>query len=293
MTYHFSVRITLSIWIALSYLGHSIYAQHKQAYQLFDSAGIKMNYEEMLDSLHTADIILFGEMHNSPICHWLEYEILIDLDSSSNVILGMEMFERDNQDVLKLYLQDSITYGVLDSTARLWSNYETDYKPIVEYAKSKNIPIIASNVPRRYATQVYREGLESLDSLSTEEKAWIAPLPIAYDSELPGYKSMMDMFDDPSHANDNLPKAQALKDATMAHSILSEKKTDQLFLHLNGSYHSNNGEGIIWYLQQADPDLKILSISSEEQENIEKLENKYKGQADFIIIIPSRMTKTY
>lgn len=104
---------------------------------------------------------------------------------------------------------------------------------------------------------------------------------------------MMDMFDDPSHANDNLPKAQALKDATMAHSILSEKKTDHLFLHLNGSYHSNNGEGIIWYLQQADPDLKILSISSEEQENIEELENKYKGQADFIIIIPSRMTKTY
>ena len=293
MTYHFSVRITLSIWIALSYLGHSIYAQHKQAYQLFDSAGIKMNYEEMLDSLHTADIILFGEMHNSPICHWLEYEILIDLDSSSNVILGMEMFERDNQDVLNLYLQDSITYGALDSTARLWSNYETDYKPIVEYAKSKNIPIIASNVPRRYATQVYREGLESLDSLSTEEKKWIAPQPIAYDSELSGYKSMMDMFDDPSHANDNLPKAQALKDATMAHSILSEKKTDHLFLHLNGSYHSNNGEGIIWYLQQSEPDLKILSISSEEQENIEELENKYNGQADFIIIIPSRMTKTY
>ena len=293
MTYHFSVRIILSIWIALSYLGHSIYAQHKQAYQLFDSAGIKMNFEEMLDSLHTADVILFGEMHNSPICHWLEYEIIIDLDSSSNVILGMEMFERDNQDVLNLYLQDSITYGVLDSTARLWSNYETDYKPIVEYAKSKNIPIIASNVPRRYATQVYREGLESLDSLSTEEKKWIAPQPIAYDSELPGYKSMMDMFDDPSHANDNLPKAQALKDATMAHSILSHLMDGQLFFHLNGSYHSNNGEGIIWYLKRANPNLKIITISSEEQAEIGVLELEYHQQADFIIIVPETLTKSY
>jgi len=276
--------------VLISQIAHS---QHKQAYQLFDSAGVKVDYYQMLDSLRTADVVLFGELHNSPICHWLEHELLIDLDTSREIILGMEMFERDNQEMLNWYLNDSIDYSALDSTARLWSNYETDYMPIIEFAKSSDMMVVASNVPRRYATQVYQHGIESLDSLSDLEKEWIAPLPMAYDSELPGYKSMMDMFDDPSHANENLPKAQALKDATMAHSILSSHKAGQLIFHLNGSYHSNDGEGIIWYLKQAKPKLKIYAISSEEQANIDVLDPEYQRQADFLLVVPETMTKSY
>ncbi len=287
------IKVIGSFCLAYFCFFNCLIGQHKQAYQLFDSAGVKLDYVQMLDSLRTADIILFGEMHNSPICHWLSYELLVDLDTAADVTLGMEMFERDNQEALDLYLSDSITHAGLDSSARLWSNYQTDYQPLVDYAKSEGMPVIATNVPRRYATQVYRDGLESLDSLPAEEQAWLTPLPMAYDAELPGYQSMMDMFDDPSHANENLPKAQALKDATMAYSILSHLTEGQLFFHLNGSYHSNNGEGIIWYLQQANPDLKIISISAEEQVNIEALDPEYQRQADFLLIVPERMTKTY
>jgi uncharacterized iron-regulated protein len=120
------------------------------------------------------------------------------------------------------------------------------------------------------------------------------PLPISYDAELPGYKKMLtDMGDaGQSHATENLPKAQAIKDATMAWSILKHLQKDKVFLHFNGSYHSDNYEGIIWYLKQANPALKIVTISSVEQAKLNELSKESEGVADFIIVVPETMAKT-
>jgi len=280
-------------FIYVMFLANHMYSQEKKAYQIYSADSIQTNFGQMLDSLKTADIILFGELHNNPICHWLQLEVLQDLNADKSVILGLEMVERDNQEVFAKYLKDSITHEELDSSARLWNNYSTDYKPIIDSAKALGIPVFGTNVPRRFASQVYKQGVESLDSLSANEKGYLAPLPFPYDKELPGYKKMMDMFDDPAHANENLPKAQALKDATMAHFILQHLEKDHTFLHLNGSYHSDNYEGIVWYLKNEKPNLKVVTISSKEQDNISSLESQYDGIADFIIIIPNAMTKTY
>lgn len=91
----------------------------------------------------------------------------------------------------------------------------------------------------------------------------------------------------------NLPKAQALKDATMAHFIFSNAKEGKLFLHYNGSYHSDYFEGIMWYLKRKNADLKILTIATVEQSDISKLSPEYIMVADYIICVPDDMTKTY
>ena len=67
----------------------------------------------------------------------------------------------------------------------------------------------------------------------------------------------------------------------------------KLFLHYNGSYHSDSHEGIVWYLKQKDKELKITVISSVNQADISKLQEEYKGQGDFILCVPENMTKTY
>ncbi|MEM9930126.1 MAG: iron-regulated protein, partial [Bacteroidota bacterium] len=64
-------------------------------------------------------------------------------------------------------------------------------------------------------------------------------------------------------------------------------------LHINGSYHSQDKEGIAWYLRQAQPDLVIMNIHSVEQAEIDKLLEENQTDADFTIGIPSDMTKTY
>jgi uncharacterized iron-regulated protein len=98
-----------------------------------------------------------------------------------------------------------------------------------------------------------------------------------------------------AHGNQsgNMVKAQAIKDATMAHFILANRTEGKLFVHFNGSYHSDNFDGIGWYLRKQAPTLKIVTISSVEQESIEKPDASNGKRADFILLIPSDMTKTY
>ncbi len=275
------------------FLSTIIMAQNgKPAYLLYNSKGKKSSYKKMMKQLQKADIILFGEFHNNAIAHWLQIEVTQSVHDKRELILGAEMFEADNQEPLDLYLQDSIDDKQLDTLARLWPNYKTDYAPLVNFAKVNQLKFIATNIPRRYARMVFRQGIESLDTLSEQEKSWIAPLPMAYDGTLSQYKEMKDMMGD-SHGGDNFPKAQAIKDATMAHFILQHWSKGKCFIHYNGAYHSDKFQGILWYLQQQQPNLNYVTISTVEQKDISTLDKEHLNRADFIICVPETMTKTY
>lgn len=266
-------------------------AQHRPAYILYNANGKKVSYKKMIRFIKEKDIVLFGEFHNNPISHWLQLEVTKDCRQYRDLVLGAEMFEQDNQTALDLYLQDKISAKGLDSSARLWKNYPTDYAPLVNFAKENKIAFAATNVPRRYASMIARGGFEALDTIPAREKAWIAPLPIAYDAELPGYKKMLEMMG--GHSGENLPKAQAIKDATMAHFILKYYKPGRLFIHYNGAYHSENYEGIVWYLKNERPTLKIATITTVLQKDIHHLLKENKHKADFIICVDEDMTTTY
>lgn len=265
----------------------------KIAYRLFDAKGKTVSYKNMIEKVAKADVILFGEYHNNPINHWLQYELTKDIFNFYNqkIILGAEMFEADNQQVLSDYISGKIDEKEFKEKCRLWPNYTTDYKPLVEFAKKHQLPFIATNVPRKYASLLFKQGEEALMQISNEEKQWMAPLPFKYDSTLKCYKNMLSMMGE--HANANMPKAQALKDATMSYFLLKNLKPGHTFIHYNGSYHSNNFESIYWYLKQERPDLKIVTIAAVEQENLSKLEKDNLNLADFIICTPESMTKTH
>lgn len=267
------------------------FSQDGKAYQIFNKKGKKQSYKKMLKKLEDADVVFFGELHNNSIIHWLELQVTKDLAKKKKLILGAEMLEADNQDAVTNYLQNKIDKKALDSTARLWPNFKTDYKPLVDFAKKNKLKFIATNVPRRNARIVFRKGFKGLEKLSKTEKKWIAPLPIPYDKNLPGYVKMLKMMN--GHGGENLPKAQAIKDATMAYFISENLEKGTLFLHYNGSYHSNNFEGIIWYLKKRNPTLKIKIITTVEQQQLKKLKEENKGIADFIIAVPEDMAKSY
>lgn len=245
----------------------------------------------MIRRLCEKDIVLIGEYHNNPISHWMELEITKDCKQKRDLVLGAEMFEQDNQAALDAYLQGKLSAKGLDSAARLWPNYKTDYAPLVNFAKQEKLPFAATNIPRRYASMVSRGGFGVLDSLTPKEKSWIAPLPISFDSTLPGYKNMMTMM--AGHGSSNMLRAQASKDATMAHFILKYFVRGSLFIHYNGSYHSENHDGIVWYVQQARKELKIATVTTVSQKDITELLGENKNKADFIICVDEDMTTTY
>ena len=246
--------------------------QDKPAYKIFSKEGKPVDYAKMIKELSKSEIILFGELHDNSIDHWLELQVTKDIYAiNNNLTIGMEMFESDNQLVLDEYLNGTIEEKHLMSEAKVWDNYKNDYKPLIEFAKEKKIKAIASNVPRRYANLVFRKGLEALTALPEDGKKCIAPLPIEVDLDLPGYKNMMAMASHGQGMNgENMAKSQAVKDATMAYFIL--KNRNGIFIHYNGSSHSQNFEGISYYLKKGDSKVKIATIHTVEQDSIDKLE---------------------
>ena len=266
----------------------------KPAYLLFNKEGKEVKYEKMLKQIEDADIVLFGELHDNPIAHWLELELTKDMFESkgNNLVLGAEMFERDNQLMLDEYMSGEITQRNFEEEARLWPYYRTDYKPLVEFAKENHLKFVGTNIPRRYASLVNSKGFEGLEELSDDAKKFLPPLPVAYDSTLNCYASMLHMEGMGSHVTANFPKAQAIKDATMSYFMLQNWSPGKQLLHCHGAYHSKNFESLYWYLKHQNPDLKIITITTVQQKDISELTEENTGTADFTICVDEDMTRT-
>ncbi len=288
-------NIFLSIFLTGFY---TLKAQNYKAYQFYDQKGKEIKTDKLVRELAKYDVVFFGENHNNSINHWLQLKITEALYEKKNgqLILGAEMFERDNQAQLDQYVEGKIDAKTLKDSARLWNNFSTDYKPLVDFAKNKKLKFIATNIPRRYASQTAKEGIESLNALPEKDKVNMAELPIKVTLETPGYPEMKTMMGE--HADGtkvmNFISAQAIKDATMAESILKNYESGKTFIHYNGNFHSKEFGGIYWYIRQKNPNLKMAVISVFESENPElKVPEKEYIPTNFNLIIPADMTKTY
>ncbi|HMB90379.1 MAG TPA: ChaN family lipoprotein, partial [Rhodothermales bacterium] len=161
-------------------------------YRVYRADGSPATLDDVFDEMAEADAVFVGEQHDDPVGHYLEAELLEQAfmhygqgEDARPVALSLEMFARDVQPILDEYLSGLITEDHFRSSSRPWGNYETDYRPMVEFAKAHNLPIIAANAPRRYVNRVSRLGPASLDSLSAWAKSWLPPLP--YPPASPAY----------------------------------------------------------------------------------------------------------
>lgn len=283
------MRTTILLIIML--LSSNILMCQMRTYAIYDKTGKELDFEELVNVSLKSELVFFGELHNNSIAHWLQIKMLKSFIEATDrqIVVGMEMFESDDQTLIDEYLNGIIPERNFEEEAKLWSNYKTDYKPIVLVAKEHKIPVIATNTPRRYAAMVNRGGFEALDNLTDEAKQLIVPLPFAFDAELPGYKLMTEMSPMQSvKINvENLAKAQALKDATMAHFILKNLKDRGLFFHINGIYHTKNNEGILWYINNQLKGVKITTISTITVLDINSVDTSELQTADFTICIDS------
>lgn len=272
------------------------WAQQPEAYRLFDSKGKPVAYSKMISDLGKQDVVFFGEMHNDPITHWLEYKVLASLcqQHKGDLSVGMEMFEADNQLVIDEYMKGLVSTDRFEDECRLWPNYSTDYKPIFDFAEENHLPFIATNVPRRYASMVKEHGLQILDSLNNEAKLYLPQLPIDYETNeqaTAGFALMSMMGKGKKSNPEYMGQAQGLKDATMAWFIAKNMKRH--FIHFNGNYHSDSNDGIVKYLLKYRPGTKIKTIYSVKQEDISTLDSTYLGHGDYYICVPSDMVTTY
>lgn len=290
---HFCMRNAFAL-AAIVFVSQLTFGQNPPVYSWFGHSGKTTNWSKVVAACADADVVLFGEQHDDAIAHWFQLLLLEELQKrdSTKVTLGMEMLERDQQWAVDLFETGAIDEEKLEDTTKMWSNFHTDYLPSVRFAVQHHLPVTATNIPRRYASMVFKKGVASLDTLSPEIKSWMAPLPFPVDTSLSQYRELVKMGIEMHASGLNFATAQAIKDATMAHFILSAWKPGLHFLHLNGAYHSDFHQSVEWYLKQQNPSLKVVTISTISQSQLKKLDSENREKADFILVTPENMIRT-
>ncbi len=228
---------------------------------------------EMAEQALQYDVIFFGELHGDALLHKLEIELLQEMHRIyPELIVSMEMFERDVQPIVDSYLADEISEEEFILASRAWPNYIPDYKPIVDFVKEQGLTLVAANIPRRYAALINKQGIAALDSLSAAEQQFIARRRFIWEDEYRERfeatmrQNMANMPDNPMGMKmdiDALYAAQCLKDDTMAESILQYQRIPprRKVLHFNGDFHSRAHLGTAQKLQYMEPMLKIAVIT--------------------------------
>lgn len=229
------------------------------------------------------DVVFFDEYHDQTAIHQAERNFLIEYyKKNSQMILSMEMFERDVQQDMNGYLQGKTTEEEFLAASRPWNNYLPDYRPLVEFAKENDVFVLASNIPRRIAAQYAKTGDFSL--ISETDRIYLPQEHLVeYEAYYDKFKNYMLQGSDRSpmmmtpERIELFYKAQCLKDDTMAESIslFAIAHKDTKILHVQGAFHGDEHLGVVEKLNKLNPALKTVVITPVEMKDYENVKTKY------------------
>jgi uncharacterized iron-regulated protein len=272
-------------------------------YRVYDKQGNASSLEKIIESLKDVKVVFLGENHDDAAAHYLQNEIFrraFEKHGKDRAIaLSLEMFERDVQTIVDEYLNDLISENHFRLGSRPWGNYETDYKPLMDFAKTNRLKVIAANAPRRYVNMVSRNGRESLKKLSPAAQKWLAPLPYgeASDAYAKKFNALMGQTSDSITPVKHSPmlNAQALWDATMAFSISEylKRAKNPLVVHLNGAFHTENRLGTPEHLLKYSPKTRFLVVTMRYEENFTTFDKtKHADLGDFVILTDAKVPRS-
>ena len=301
-------------------------------YRVFTGSGDPASLDAVVTAMAGKEVVFVGESHDDLTGHHVELELLsrafaaygAEGSTARPVTLSLEMFERDVQYVVNEYLQDQITEDQFRKSGRPWPEYETDYRPMIEFAKEQGLAVVAANAPRRYANRVTRLGREALLDLSPQALASLPPLPYGMPSDLYREQFQMAMVEAMQEMRDRCPmppamaramnpdsapatmpmrshamesdplNAQALWDASMAYSISQHlmHKPDALVLHMVGSFHVEQGTGTPEHLARYRPGTSTMIVVIRPVEDFDSFDPERDGNnEDFVILTDEVVTR--
>jgi uncharacterized iron-regulated protein len=242
-------------------------------YHIIDSRSAQpLTLPQLAQKVLDSDVVFVGEFHGNHAAHLLQMQLMAQLHAQRpQQILSMEMFNRDQQSILNRYLDGEIGETYLIKEAPAWQNYTGSYRPLVEYAKSHFIPVIAANASADIVRCIGREGVTYPDKLTAPKRGYIAHEPF---KENEAYREKyLEFLDSAPHLSpekaQNNYMAQLTRDNTMAESINQAWLThpNHQIVHVNGTFHSEEFLGTVALLKARNPALKISVISPIEVDN--------------------------
>lgn len=272
------------------------------AIRVYDTKAARfVPFSQLVDAASSRDFVFFGEQHDDPATHAAEFALLAAIgEKRPQVIVSLEMFERDVQPLLDQYLAGTISEANFLAGARPWERYTTDYRPMVELARVHGWPVIASNIPRPLASAVSRAGLSMMDTLNGRDRRFMAR---QHDCPRDRY---FDLFSEvmtghsagggPPTAADaaatekmtvRFYEAQCTKDEAMGEAIADAWKAapgGTLVYHVDGAFHSDYALGTVARAKRRAPTASSLVITAVPVPDLSKADaSKDREKADYLI----------
>jgi uncharacterized iron-regulated protein len=284
----------------------SVIASADEPRVVASTSGRTIAFAQLADEAAKADVVFFGEQHDDAETHRAELALLTAIGARrAAVILSLEMFERDVQPLLDAYLAGTLSEADFRAQSRPWPNYETDYRPLVELARAKHWPVLASNIPRRFASAVSKRGLAAIDSLPASDRVHVAQESVCPKDQY--YTNFVEVMGGghasaaPNSAPATTPaaspmqgmtdlfyEAQCVKDETMAESIAHARTANSaaIIVHFTGSFHTDFGLGTAARVRRRLPSAKTVVVSAVPTPDPAKTKaTEYLGRGEYILLV--------
>lgn len=254
-----------------------------------------IDFEGLLARCSDARVVTFGEQHDDPATHMMELAILEGLYRyHPDIVLSMEMFELDVQEILNNYLAGDISEEEFLENSRPWGNYETDYRPMIIFAFENGLPVVAANIPRPLASRVSQEGLSpdifEEDELPPPGVVFEAPDDDYWDKFFETMSMMSDSHGDGMEMDEemirNFYRSQVYKDEVMAASVsnAANENPDAIVYHVAGGFHLGDYLGTFPRIKRNLPGVDAVSIMTYPVDNILEIPEDLEA-ADYWILV--------
>ncbi len=210
-----------------------------------------LSLPQVAQGVSSSRVIFLGEDHREYGHHMAQLGIIRWLvEHGHDIAIGMEMFPRTSQKVIDRYLKGELTTAQFLKGTGYFSQWGYDYKlykPIIDYAKKHQLPIVAINLPKGLVQKVARGGLKALSPkerreipqhLDLSNKSYRQYLKEAYKLHRKNTREIRDF--------ETFCESQVLWDESMASSIAEylTKHPEKQMVVIVGKGHVVYGYGI-------------------------------------------------
>ena len=224
------------------------------------AAGQPVALGAALERMSAADVVLLGEVHDNPIHHRLQLKVLQQLSQARRLALAMEQFDSEHQAAIdEAWRRPGVDAEMLADAGQFaregwgWPLY----RPLVQEAVQRRLPLVAINLSREGARAVAREGFESMPAGAGRE--------VVEEPWNPKMQAVLEELIRVGHCGEVSPRvlkmivtAQRSRDAVMAERIAPH--LDRGAVVVLGAGHARRDLAVPVYLARLAPGRRILSV---------------------------------
>lgn len=127
---------------------------------------------QLVAKLRKKRVVYLGERHDRYAHHLAQLAVIEGLyQSDPRLAIGMEMFQRPYQSALDDYIAGRIDEAQMLKQTQWYDRWQFDYRlyrPILQFAREKGIPVVALNLSKERVAEISEKGLQGVSKETRE-----------------------------------------------------------------------------------------------------------------------------